>query len=381
MRVSIVSRIFEPEPAAAAFRLEALASELAKRGHDVDVVTSATRDARGFRTARGRITVSRAPVLRDRSGSVRGYVPYLSFDVPVFFRLLFMRRPDIYVVEPPPTTGLVVRLVAFLRRRPYVYFAGDVVSDAAEGAGSPRFVLAAVRRVENLSMMGARHILAVSEGVLHRLRELGVDADKVSVVGNGVDTRIFRPDGERVVLDEPYVLYAGTASEVHGAGVFVDALKNLDGVHLVFLGGGTEFRSLRRRAEESVPGRVTFLPSVPPPEAAAWFRGAAVSLGSVRPAGNYDFAFPTKLYAASACGSPIVFSGPGPGGEYAAAAPLGRAVDADPASVAEAIRHLIASNATAERRHEQADWAQERASLVAVAQRSADSIESLRPKD
>ncbi|MDO5500237.1 MAG: hypothetical protein Q4F67_11230 [Propionibacteriaceae bacterium] len=36
------------------------------------------------------------------------------------------------IVEPPPTTGLVVRVACALRRTPYVYYAADLWSVAAE---------------------------------------------------------------------------------------------------------------------------------------------------------------------------------------------------------------------------------------------------------
>ncbi|MGO2041248.1 MAG: glycosyltransferase WbuB, partial [Cellulosimicrobium funkei] len=41
MRVALASRIYDPEPAAAAFRLRALAEALAEEGHDVQVLTVA----------------------------------------------------------------------------------------------------------------------------------------------------------------------------------------------------------------------------------------------------------------------------------------------------------------------------------------------------
>lgn len=376
MRVSIVSRVFSPEPAAAAFRLEALAHELDQRGHVVDVVTSSAPRARRSGSVSERTRVHRAPVLRDKSGVVRGYVPYLSFDVPAFFRLLFHPAPDVYLVEPPPTTGIIVRIVATLRRRPYVYFAGDVLADAARGAGTFRPIVAIVRRLELWSWHAASHVLAVSEGVRTRLVELGVRADRISVVGNGVDARIFRPDGRRIEQSAPYMLYAGTASEVHGAGVFVEAMTDVPDATLIFLGGGAEIEQLKDRANHVAPGRVIFLPSVPADVAAQWFRGAAVSLGSVKPGANYDFAFPTKLYAASACGSPIIFCGTGPGSEYAAAAPLGATAVADPRALSKVMREMLARRVTDADRFAQAQWAHDRASLQSAARKGADVIEA-----
>src|SRR5690625_1410599 len=96
LHVVVATRIFAPEPAAASLRLGALVRALADAGHRVTVLTT---------TAPGRyvpppgVRVRRWPVLRDRDGYVRGYLQYLSFDVPLALRLLLTRRPDAVVVE------------------------------------------------------------------------------------------------------------------------------------------------------------------------------------------------------------------------------------------------------------------------------------------
>lgn len=376
MRVTIASRVFVPEPAAAAFRLNALARELAARGHDVVVVTSRSPQ-RSSDDAHEQFRVRRAPVLRDRSGAVRGYLPYLSFDLPLFLRLVFARRPSVYVVEPPPTTGYVVRAVAWLRRRPYVYYAADVLADAAQGAGSPSAVVRVVRALERQCWRSARAVLAVSTTVKARLIELGVDESSIAVVGNGVDTEVFSPIGDAVTRATPYVLYAGTASEVHGAEVFVRAMAHVPAAELVFLGGGSERERLAALAQQLAPGRVVFLPTVAAAEAAAWFRGAALAVASVRPGGNYDFAFPTKLYAASACGAPILFCGPGPGALFARESPSGVDVEPDAVAVAGALRSALDNPVGEAGRRAQAEWAAGRVSLSAVASRSSDVIDAV----
>ncbi|KQV25476.1 glycosyltransferase family 4 protein [Yonghaparkia sp. Root332] len=379
MRVVIASRIFSPEPAAAAFRLEALAKALVARGHEVEVLTSRPPASQRIADAAG-VTVRRAPVLRDRSGAVRGYVQYLSFDVPLIARLLMARRADAVVVEPPPTTGAVVRLVCALRRTPYLYYAGDILADAAGSAGSPAPVVAAVRRLERLSWGGAARVLSVSESVSARLRELGVAADRIAEVGNGIDTGVFSPEGEAVERDEPYALYAGTASEVHGAGVFVEAMASVTGMRLVFLGAGVERDALRARAEAIAPGRVEFLDTVPATEVARWLRGARVAVASVKPEGGYGFAFPTKMYAAVSTGTPVLYAGEGPGRAFAESAPLARAVDHDADAVAAALRDARDERPTPAARAELARWARVEISLGAAAERAADAVELLAPR-
>src|SRR5690606_14866450 len=193
VRIVVVSRIFAPEVSAASGLLLSWAKEFRDRGHDVTVVTSTPppgMDSADVDATEG-IRVRRAPVVRDRQQYVRGYVSYLSFDVPLFFRLLFSRRADLYVVEPPPTTVAVVRLVGALRRTPCVVDAADLWSDAAALATSNRLVLRALRAVERFALRGSRRNLVVAQVYADRMKEIGIHAP-ATVVGFGADTETFR---------------------------------------------------------------------------------------------------------------------------------------------------------------------------------------------
>lgn len=358
--VRIATRLFAPEVGAAAFRLKVLAESFADLGFAVEVVT--TRPRGEVRLADGRLRVSRWPVLRDENGNVRGYVQYLSYDIPAFFRLLARRRPALLVSEPPPTTGLVVRLVSALQRVPYVYYAADVWSDAAASTGAPRPLVAGLRRIESWVLRGASTVLAVSQGVADQLSGLGVDPGRVVVVGNGIDTETFRPDGPSASADQPYLVYTGTMSEWQGADVFIRALALLRSsshpeARLVFLGQGSDLPHLRSLAEQVAPGAVEFRGVVPPEAAAEHLRGAAAALVSIKPGLGYDFAKPTKIYAATACGTSVVFAGQGasqelvlgerlgwaPGyGDAEVAAAMREALEADPAQRTATGEHLVA---------------------------------------
>ncbi|HEY9497497.1 MAG TPA: glycosyltransferase, partial [Terrimesophilobacter sp.] len=94
-RALIASRVFEPEGSAAAYRLGALARSLERAGYRVTVLTT-----RSSVDASSTSRVRRWPVLRDKSGAVRGYLQYASFDIPLFFRLLFSPRADVVIAEP-----------------------------------------------------------------------------------------------------------------------------------------------------------------------------------------------------------------------------------------------------------------------------------------
>ncbi|WP_242493838.1 glycosyltransferase [Sanguibacter massiliensis] len=390
----LATRIFAPEPAAASFRLEALARALGSpdpaapdERHAVTVLTTWARRSERERARdadedlRGaRVRVERAPVLRDRTGYVRGYLPYLSFDVPLLVRLLAVPRPDVVVAEPPPTTGAMVRVACAVRRLPYVYYAADVWSDATAGDGSvPGLVTRLLAAVEGWAMRGARGVVAVSPDVAERVEALVAGGatrrrarhPEVLVVRNGGDTDVFRPGLPRPQgAPGRYLVYAGTTSAWQGADVFVRALadvrETVPDAELVILGQGSDFETLRALADELVPGVVHLHPVVPAPEAAAWIGHAAAALVSVRPGVGYDLALPTKTFAAAACGTPVVFAGPGPAVPLVREHELGQAVAYDVEEVATAMIAALEAPASGERAAGLAAWAREHASVAHV---------------
>ena len=391
IHVTIASRIFEPEPSAASFRLGVLAQTLSELGHDVSVITvnppkglagCADDDARTYR-------VERAPVFRDQAGYVRGYLPYLSFDAPLFFRLLFRRRADVIVAEPPPTTGFFVRLVSTLRRVPYVYYAADIWADGAAQTGAPKWIMRVVRSIERFAMRGARTVLSVSDSLTSRLAEIGV-VDNVLTVGNGIDPRPFcsgaEPDEAYKRVSPPEFVYAGTASEWHGSTVFVEALPivrtQLPGARIRFIGGGSEFEKIKALASRlDVSDAVTTEPFLPPTELAPILRGSTAALASIVPGNGNESTFPTKLYASTLCGTPAVFAGVGPAVKFlqveVGGAPLGLPVGLEASEVAQAMLSIATQCRDLEQRKHMVRWGLDNVALSSVAERIARELEEI----
>jgi glycosyltransferase involved in cell wall biosynthesis len=378
-RVVLATRLYPPEVAAAAFRLRALARCLTARGAQVTVLT--TRPPRAPTREPepdAAVDVRHWPVLRDRQGNVRGYLQYASFDVPLLLRLLTARRPDVVVAEPPPTTGLVVAMVCRLRRLPYVYYCADVWSQGAVAARANRVVIAVLRRVERTVLWRAAAVLAVSEPVAAAAEDLGADRARITVVGNGVDVGTFRPDGPRPPSTEgDYFVYTGTMSEWQGPEVFLEALRLLlaahPGVRVVFLGQGSRVPRLRALAATLPAGAVEMAGVVPPAQAACWLRGARAALVSIVPGLGYDFAEPTKIYAATGCGTPVIFAGPGASRSVVERHRLGWAVPHAAAPVAAAMVEALQPHPDSRFAHLPA-WTAQHASLEARAARAADVV-------
>ena len=288
--------------------------------------------------------VKRAPVLRDSTGYVRGYLPYMSFDLPLALRLTVEKRHEVALVEPPPTTGAIAAIILGARRIPWVYYAADVWSDATESMGAPKAVTAILRGIESFALKRATRVIAVSEGVAERVRALG--ARRVDVVRNGIDTELFTMGADEDASPTgraPYLIYAGTASEWQGAGVFIDAVeivrRRRPDLELVYMGSGTDMPRIEARSADRP--WVRFLGQRSPAEAALHQRDAEAALVSIIPGRGYDFAYPTKVLAALACGTPVIFAGVGPVAEDIEARRLGRACAYDAEAIARAIESLL----------------------------------------
>ena len=154
----------------------------------------------------------------------------------------------------------------------------------------------------------------------------------------------------------------------------IDVLRTAPRATAAFVGQGSSWQSMRATvADAGLSERIRFVDTVPPEQAAAWLRGARVSLATLAPGQGYDFAVPTKLYASVAVGTPVAYAGPDPVRSVVEQNGLGRGVDYDEQALAEAIRQLLETDrgASVARLN---TWAQENVSSRAVARRSADVI-------
>lgn len=371
--VAIATRIYPPEVGAAAFRQRHLTHALADAGARVTVLT-VRPGMTGNEAGQPNVEVSRWPVLRDDAGAVRGYAQYASFDVPLAGRLLALPRPDVMVAEPPPTTGAVVAAVAARRRVPFAYYAADVWSDGASATSAPALLVDGLRRLEVRTLSKAKVVLSTSDAISARLRALGVSAGTIVTVGNGVDTSIFRPEGDHPPIREPYFVYAGTISEWQGVEVFIRALavlRRTQTVRLVVLGQGVDRASLQHLAAQVAPDAVHFLDPQPPEVAATWLRGCVAALASLRPDVKNQTMTPTKIFAAAACGVPVLFAGSGAGADLVRDNDLGIATAHDTSAVARAMERLLVDRPD---RARLARWAAQHGSLESTARHAAAAL-------
>lgn len=204
-----------------------------------------------------------------------------------------------------------------------------------------------VRVVERLFVPRADAVITVSDGIAARLREIYRLRRPPVVVRNTADPAgSAEGPGLRSELGldpaTPLVLHQGAPARDRGCFALAQAVEQLDGVHLVFLGEGQPEFMAQLRAGSN--GRVHFVPARPPEQLLAATAEADVGVTLLEDVSeNHRLALPNKVFEYVAAGIPVVASDLPELRSLVQRYGIGELVDpADPASVAAGIRAALA---------------------------------------
>jgi glycosyltransferase involved in cell wall biosynthesis len=204
-------------------------------------------------------------------------------------------------------------------------------------------------------------LIAVSSGLKQRLVELGVAAERVRVLRNGVDLALFHPCDRNAArhalgFTRPTLLAAGNLVALKRHHLMIEALTQLPGVQLVIVGEGPERGAIERLSHQRrVADRVRLLGRVAQDRLPEIYAAADLLLLVSSHEG-----WPNVLLESMACGTPVVVSDIGGITDIVAAREAGRILaDATPSRLAAAVRELLAappSRAATRIYAEQFDW-------------------------
>jgi len=230
--------------------------------------------------------------------------------------------------------------------------------------GSDINLIARHRAPAALIRWAARHaagLVTVSQALKEELVALGVSADKVTVLRNGVDLALFHPvereaERRRLGLADATLISVGNLVEGKGHDVVIRALTQLPHTTLLVAGEGPQERALRTLARAlGVMERVKFLGNVAQQELCRYYTVADVLvLASAREG------WPNVLLEAMACGTPVIATRVGGIPEIVTAGGPGILVDErTPEAIAAAVHALLAGapdRGRTRRYAEQFDW-------------------------
>ncbi len=330
MRIGILTYHFPPEPA---FIPGSLAEELARRGHEVRVLTGfpdypgghvypGWRQRWHHETRSERLTVRRVPRYAGGDGSVRGRVAgYLSFagSASLVGRRFLAGVDALYVHQPPATAFAAAGLLRLLGRVPTVLHVQDVWAEEEPATGERGRWAARIAGAMARTYRAADRIAVAAPSLRDVVVAAGADPGRVEVVLNWTDERIFQPArpgpaARRLVRrdDRCVVMHAGTIGARHGLETAVRAAAALDGtMDLVLVGSGEQERRVRGLAAELRADNVRFVERRSPLDMPELYAAADYQLVMLRDLPELRSTLPGKLQAALSCAAPVIASAGG----------------------------------------------------------------------
>ena len=312
-----------------------MARRLVARGHEVHMVTADCETSVGrignpsyvrrrwYRTEEAGIQVHWIPLpYSNRMSYKRRLRTFLEFAWLAARKAVTLPGDVVYASSSPLTIALAGVRAARSKSIPMVFEVADLWPDTpiAVGALKSRPAIAAARWLERFAYRNAARVVAFSPDMKKGIQAAGCPAEKVTVIYNGCDLRLFQvPESAGHDFrsrygwlgNRPLVVYTGTLGVVNG----VDYLARLAAavrrrdpeIRFLVMGDGCRKDEVRRAAREcGVLDRNFFmLPPVPKTELPAVLSAADLATSTVIDRKALWANSASKVYDAMAASRPV----------------------------------------------------------------------------
>ena len=332
MRILFLTQYCPPEVGAPQNRIFEFAKKLKEFGHEVTILTALPNYPRGeiFEEYKGKkvvleeiegIKIVRTSIYATKSKSfTKRLRNYLSFTFSsVFQGAKHIEKQDVIITESPPLfLGWSGYVLAKLKKSKFVFNISDLWPESAIKLGvlhNKLFIKMSVW-LEEFCYRKASAVTCQTEGIVDDIVNRGFDKNKIHLITNGVDTKLFKKENRdkdfrrEIGIENKFALcYAGIHGLAQGLQVIINAaeiVKYKEDIQFVFVGDGPEKQDLINMVKEKNLENVTFLPLQPKvnmPKIVASMDAAIIPLKKLE---IFKGALPSKMFETLASEVPII---------------------------------------------------------------------------
>ena len=334
MKVLYLHQYFSTPNGAAGTRSYDMAKKLIKRGHSVTMVCNSYEVAdtgikdkfsNGF-----------------RRGNVDG-IDVIEFDLQYSNSLSFAKRimtfarftyksinvamkedyDILFATSTPLTVGIPGVISRIIRGKPFIFEVRDLWPELpiAMGIIKNPVIIFILKIFEKIIYKSSDRLVGLSPGIVRGIEREGVSKDKIRLIPNGSDLKIFRdvfPKKLNQLDDSDFLaIYSGT----HGIANHLDSAlnaaielkkRNHDAIKFAFIGAGKQKKELMEKAKDYSLENCIFVDPIPKLELIQYLKSADIGMQILKniPA-FYDGTSPNKFFEYLASGLPVINNYPG----------------------------------------------------------------------
>lgn len=239
----------------------------------------------------------------------KGPLFYAEYNLRLFFFLLFSKKA--VLVANDLDTLLPNTLISRLKNSPLVYDSHEYYTGVPELEGRPK-VQAVWKRIERYCLPKQKHCITVNASIAKLYeQEYGV---KFAVVRNVPLPTPFEPKTAAelgIPTDKKILILQGAGININrGAEELVQAMQYLPQCHLLIIGGGDVFETLKTlRSQLKLTDRITILDKMPRAQLLQYTAAAHLGITLDKPLStNYLYSLPNKVFDYMYVGIPVLSS-------------------------------------------------------------------------
>ena len=316
-----------------------LSKELTKRGIDVTIFTSgfdhgskryikiSPEEKRKIETYNG-VRFVWLNTFPYYGNNWRRVVNMLSYGIKVLGACKGLDKPDVIIGSSlHPFAVIAAWLLSKRYKARFIFEVRDLWPQTAVDMGAIKETSLMARLLyawEKFMYKKAEKIIVLLPNAKEYITKLGIDAEKIFWIPNGVDLERFdhpeplEPDSEAEKAfsqhqDKVKVVYTGAHGPANGLDVVIDAAvilsKQKKPIHFFLVGDGPEKTKLIEKAEKMGINNVSFLKPVPKSQISSLLQRADILLHCLRPLNVFKYGLsPNKLFDYLASGKVIIMS-------------------------------------------------------------------------
>lgn len=329
MKILFITDNFPPEVNAPATRTYEHCVEWVKQGAEVTVITGFPNFPQGKvyegyknmwkKTAwiDGIKVIRVWTYIAENKGFAKRILDYISFSITAFFAGLRCKTDVIIATSPQFFTTWTAFLLSKMKMKPWIFELRDLWPETIKTVKimQGKKIIRFLEKIELALYRNADLVIPVTDAFKKNLISRGINENKIKVITNGVNAKLFFPQEKNAELSKKLgfenkfvVGYIGTMGMCHGLNFIVTAISKIkrEDISFLFIGEGAMRKEAVALAKKLKLKNIIFLKSIKKEEVPIYLSICDISLVPLRKDDNFKAVIPSKIFESCAMKKPIL---------------------------------------------------------------------------